>query len=930
MLERLISLRGVETNNLKQIDLDLQWGKLIVLCGVSGSGKTSLALDTLYAEGQRRYIESFSAYARRFLDRLEKPPAERIEGIPPAVAVTRRPPPRDSRTTVGEAAEISDYLRVLFARVGNIVCPNCDLPVERSTAESAAASLGDVPADSRLQLAFTPRLHEQADAEGTIEQLVREGFTRFVVGGRTASRDEAAKSLADNESVLVIVDRLKGGADLGRLKESLETAFQFGAGACVALIETDAPSPNDQLIDDRPWRRIAFSKELQCGQCGRAFNEPEPNSFNFANALGACKTCEGEGVQFDFDFDLIAPNDSKSIAEGALEPFNDEATVAHQKEVIVAAAEKGVPADEPVASLSARQKAWLFLGDERFRGVKNLMREWEASTNKRKVDRYKNDLSCEACGGDRLRPESLAVRVGGLNFAQVANLTAARAERFLTELQLEDEAARTAQRLIDEAVSRLRFLNSVGLAYLSLDRLLHTLSGGESQRVALASALGSNLVNMLYVLDEPAAGLHPADGARMVEALRRLRDRGNTVLVVEHSPLLIQAADEVVEIGPGAGDAGGEVIFQGTPAELVQPDASRTGEYLAGRRGVSSPGNNRAKQRGSIRITGARGRNLKAVDVEFPLGRLCLVTGVSGAGKSTLVQDTLYPALCRHLRMEAAKPLPFNGLFGAGQIDHVALVDQSPIGKSPRSSPVTYIKAFDEIRRVFAESVDARARNYTAGHFSFNVDGGRCAACKGDGHIQVDMQFLADVYMKCPHCGGARYRSEILDVHYRGMSISDVLNMTIREAFSFFRGRSKVQSRLKQLIDVGLDYLRLGQGANTLSSGEAQRMKLAASLGGKGRQRTLFLLDEPTTGLHFADIVNLLDCFDALLSVGHSLILIEHNLQLMMAADHIIDLGPGSDQAGGSIVAQGSVQQIAAADTPTGRFLAEQLASQLS
>lgn len=891
---------------------------------MSGSGKTSLALDTLYAEGQRRYIESFSAYARRFLDRLEKPPADRIEGIPPAVAVTRRPPPRDSRTTVGNATEIADYLRVLFARVGEIFCPTCNTPVAKSTPQSAAATLSQLPDSTRFQIAFELAQGENELREEAIDELGRQGFTRFIANGKSITR-EAAAIESGEASMYVVVDRLTGSVEPARLTESLETAFEQGRRSCVAFIVAAESDSNTEIIDNKPWRKISFSAELQCGNCGKTFIEPEPNLFSFSSALGACSKCEGVGTNFDFDFDLIAPNESKSLAEGAISPFNDEATVGYQKEILAAAKLNGVSVDEPLESLSTTQKQWLFDGDDAFPGVHQLMHQWQQAAKKRKttIDRYKSHLPCSKCNGDRLRPEALAVRVGELNFAEITHLTAEVAEQRLSALTFDTEAQETAEPLLKEVVRRLQFLSSVGLGYLSLDRLLHTLSGGESQRVALASSLGSSLVNMLYVLDEPASGLHPADADRMIAALSKLRDRGNSVVVVEHSPFLIQAADEVIEIGPGAGDRGGEIVFQGTPAELIQPDASRTGEYLAGRRGVMSPSKHRSQQRGAIRIAGARGRNLKNLNVEFPLGKLCLVTGVSGAGKSTLVKDTLYPALCRKLKIEGAKPLSHDDIFGAGQIDHVTHVDQSPIGKSPRSSPVTYIKAFDDIRRVFADTVDARARNYTAGHFSFNVDGGRCSACKGDGHIQVDMQFLADVYMRCPHCGGARYRDEVLDVRYRGMSICEVLNMTVREAFSFFRGKGKVQAKLKQLIDVGLDYLRLGQPANTLSSGESQRMKLAASLGGKGRQRTLFLLDEPTTGLHFADIVNLLDCFDALLSVGHSLIIIEHNLQLMMAADHIIDLGPGADEAGGNVVAEGSGRQIAAADTPTGRFLAE-------
>lgn len=927
---RIISLRGVQTHNLKQVDLDLDWGKLIVLCGVSGSGKTSLALDTLYAEGQRRYIESFSAYARRFLDRLEKPPADRIEGIPPSVAVTRRPPPKDSRTTVGAATEIADYLRVLFARAGEIFCFGCGQPIKRDTPDTIAIHLNSLPDEARFQIAFQLTGDEEVSLVERLETLAREGFGRFVVNGKTISLNDTA--MLSDAVAWVIVDRLTGGVDEKRLRESVESAFQHGGGRCLVLSQ-----PNDQstaqrtIIDEREWLLERFSDQLECTQCEITLLDPEPNLFNFSSPLGACPVCEGEGFLFDYDIDAIVPNSEKTLAGGALAPFRAEGQQYNHDLILKAAASYGLSIEAPFTDVTDAQCDWLINGDGAFAGVRKLLDEQESKKRGRRsqTDQWKNDLPCPACGGARLRPEALAVRVNGVNFAEATARTAEHAIEYLATLSLTGEAAEIAGPLVAEAESRLRFLKSVGLGYLTLDRLLHTLSGGEAQRVALASSLGSSLVNMLYVLDEPAAGLHAVDCAQMIDALKRLRDRGNTVVVVEHSADVILAADTTIEIGPGAGDRGGEIVFEGTPAELMDDDASFTGEYLTGRRGVSSMGKRRDTNRGSIRLTGARGRNLKNVSVEFPLGMLCVVTGVSGAGKSTLVQDTLFPLLCRRLRIDSAKALPIDEIFGAGQVDHVTLVDQSPIGKSPRSSPVTYIKAFDEIRKVFAETVDARARNYAAGKFSFNVDGGRCDTCKGDGHIQVDMQFLADVFMKCPSCGGDRYRDEVLEVRYRGMSIADVLNMTVREAFSFFRGRSKVQARLKHLIDVGLDYLRLGQPANTLSSGEAQRLKLAASLGGKTRQRTLFLLDEPTTGLHFSDVVNLLDCFDALLSVGHSLIVIEHNLQLMMAADHIIDLGPGAAENGGEVVAAGTPEEVARVETSaTGRCLAKAFARQ--
>ncbi|HEX5446944.1 MAG TPA: excinuclease ABC subunit UvrA, partial [Pirellulales bacterium] len=534
---------------------------------------------------------------------------------------------------------------------------------------------------------------------------------------------------------------------------------------------------------------------------------------------------------------------------------------------------------------------------------------------------------CPTCGGARLRPESLAARLGGKNIAELSRLKIREAAEFFQQLELPPWQRTVARMMLEQVRARLGYLQAVGLDYLSLDRPLRTLSGGEAQRVALTSALGSSLVNMLYVLDEPSIGLHPHDTGRLLAAIEGLRDRGNTVVVVEHEEAMIRAANQVVEIGPGAGERGGRVVFQGTPHEMQSSTASLTGDYLAGRRAIRPPAKRRPPERGWIRLAGARGNNLQNITVEFPLGLLCVVTGVSGSGKSTLIEDTLYPALCRRLRKEAHRPLDCDDLFGDGQVNDVVMVDQSPIGRSPRSNPVTYIKAFDEIRQVFAETVDARTRNYTAGHFSFNVEGGRCHACEGQGYLEIDMQFLADVYMKCGECQGRRYRREILDVAYRGRNIADVLDLTVREAFAFFRGQTKVQARLKRLIDVGLDYLRLGQPANTLSGGESQRLKLAAHLSGVKRGRTLFLLDEPTTGLHFADIVQLLDCFEALLAIGHSLIVVEHNLHLIKAADYVIDLGPGAAEQGGRVVVQGTPEWVSRnAESITGRYLAEALA----
>jgi excinuclease ABC subunit A len=942
--DRKIELRGVAVHNLKEVDLDLQLGQLIALCGVSGSGKTSLALDTLYAEGQRRYIESFSLYTRQFLQRLDKPAAERIDGIPASIAVTRDDVSRSNRATIGTATETVDYLRLLYAKIGRLVCPTCQTAVQRSTPESAAERLQQLPENTRLLVGFSVNPEAGESVEQLTARLALQGFVRVVVSQSPDQwSGDAAHPLSNFEpprpmvgALLVIVDRLTSASPQQRLRESLETAFGHGNGRATVLVESNEAAPHSLMLDDRHWQRLEFSTRQECTKCGRPFADPEPRRLSFNSPLGACPTCEGFGNVVDLDMQRIVPDPGKSICEGAIAPWNTPAYKHELDELLALAGDFGLSADVPFRDLSEEHLRLIREGvpERNFGGLRGFFAWLEKRKYKMHLrvflSRWRTSSVCPTCHGNRLNDEALGWQVNGRNIAELSQFKIEEALRFLAELTLTDHEQAVSQQILQQVRQRLGFLEQVGLGYLPLDRTLRTLSGGEAQRVALTSALGSSLVNMLYVLDEPSVGLHPADVERLVGAIAGLRDRGNSVIVVEHEESLLRAADELIEIGPGAGDRGGEVVFQGSLDDMLQPDASLTGEYLAGRRGVSVPERRRPATHGSIKLIGARGNNLQNITVEFPLGLLCLVTGVSGSGKSTLVQETLYGALCRRKRKECETPLPYDDVVGCGQIDDVVLVDQSPIGRSPRSNPVTYIKAFDPIRAVFAETIEARTHNYAAGHFSFNVDGGRCTACQGEGYTQVDMQFLADVFMKCSQCGGARYRKEILAVKYRGKNIADVLAMTAREAFGFFRGQPKVQTRLKQLIDVGLDYLQLGQPANTLSAGEAQRLKLAAHLSEATRNRTLFLLDEPTTGLHFADVVTLLDCFEALLSVGHSLIVVEHNLQLMRAADYLIDLGPGAGDKGGRIIAQGTPEEVALASySLTGRFLAASLADRL-
>jgi len=943
MTARVISLSGVAVHNLRDIDLDIPHQQFVVICGLSGSGKSSLAFDTLYAEGQRRYIETFSAYARQFLEQLEKPEAERIEGIPPAIAVARQTSSRSSRSTVGTATETTDYLRLLFSKIAHVICPRCEREVLLETAQSAAEQLLSLPPGARFMVTFAAWPNPGSNIEELAQSLRENGYLRVLFDRRVwnIGSDSIEVSSDVREPLYVVVDRLRtGDLDEKRLRESLEQAFAQGDGAChVFFAQTPGSAAEESftgiggrpyVIDDSPWWHRRWSTHMVCDGCGREFPAPEPRLYSFNSALGACPECEGFGNIIDIDMELVVPDPSKSIREGAIAPWNTPAYAHELEELLALADDANLPVDVPFHALKEEHLRLIHDGlpEPAFGGLSGFFAWLERRKYKMHIrvflSRWRSYRVCEKCHGTRLRDEALCGRIGGRNIAEVSTMKIRDAATFFKELDLTDWERTVGAMMLDQIRSRLAFLESVGLGYLALDRMTRTLSGGEAQRVALTTALGSSLVNMLYVLDEPSIGLHPRDTQALIDVILRLRDRGNSVIVVEHDEAIIRRADQVIEIGPGAGERGGRVIYQGTPEAIEHEPASITGDYLSGRRGGNLPAKRRPPNHGWIRLAGARGNNLKNITVEFPLGVLCVVTGVSGSGKSTLVQDTLHGALCRRMRRDAPKPYEFDDVLGDGQIEDVVLVDQSPIGRSARSNPVTYIKAFDEIRAAFAETLDARMRNYTASHFSFNVDGGRCSTCKGDGQVRIDMQFLPDVYMKCGQCKGTRYRAEILDVTYRGRNIADVLEMTIREAFTFFRGSTKVQAKLKRLIDVGLDYVRLGQPANTLSGGEAQRLKLAGYISRKRHGRCLFLLDEPTTGLHFSDVAQLLDCFDALLAVGHSLIVVEHNMQLIQAADYIIDIGPGAAEEGGCVVATGTPEVVSNhPDSVTGRFLAE-------
>ncbi len=949
-----IELRGVEVHNLKQVDIDIPRRKLVVVCGVSGSGKTSLALDTLYAEGQRRYIESFSVYTRQFLERLEKPVAERIDGIPPSIAVTQQAPSRSSRANIGTATEILDYLRLLFAKIGTTYCYECGKIVRKDNPDSVVEMLTGLDEKARYMLAFPADLTPKtSDAENepepkktadedeshrsrVVRELQEDGFVRAIIGDSTVRLEENLDANTIEEPQIdIVVDRLTGGTEKARVRDSLETAFAQSSGRAIVLVDVNEATPEltergfAREIDGRSWLQIHFNKRLVCDACDITYPTPTPKLYSFNSPLGACPNCEGFGNLIGVDMDLVVPDSSKSLKENAIAPWSTPAYEHELRELMDLADDYGLPTDIPFRELEPRHLELIQHGvpERDFGGLDGFFAWLEKRKYKMHIrvflSRWRSYTPCPDCEGGRLRKESLAAQVGGINIARISEMKIVEAHRFFDELELTEHQRKVADLMLDQVQSRLGYLNEIGLGYLTLDRSLRTLSGGEAQRVALTSALGSNLVNMLYVLDEPSVGLHPVDTNRLLKSLFDLRDRGNSVIVVEHEEAILRAADHVVEIGPGAGNHGGLVVFEGSPEEMETSEESLTGDYLAGRRGVMNPEKRRETNHGWVKISGAKGNNLQDLTVKFPLGVLCVVTGVSGAGKSTLIHETLYPALCKRKRKESSqRAMPYDEIFGGGSIDDVIMVDQSPIGRSPRSNPVTYIKAFDAIRNVFADTVDARTHNYTAGHFSFNVDGGRCSACNGDGYVQIDMQFIADVFMRCAQCQGTRYRKEILNVKYRGRSIADVLDMTVGQAYSFFRGQEKVQKKLKRLVDVGLDYLKLGQPANNLSSGEAQRLKLAGYLSTAKRARTLFLMDEPTTGLHFSDVINLLDCMEALLTAGHSLIVIEHNMQMIKAADYVIDMGPGAAEEGGQVVAVGTPEEIAASkESLTARFL---------
>jgi excinuclease ABC subunit A len=924
----MIRLRQVRTHNLKGIDLDLPLGGLIVVTGVSGAGKSSLAFDTLYAEGQRRYVETFSAYARQFLEPLEKPDAERIEGIPPAIAIAGHESPPSARSTAGTITEVHDYLCLLFARAGEVLCRNCGQKVVPATPGSVSSEIDELPEGTRYEIAFPMEILPGADPSAMTRSLLEDGLTRARFQGQVI--DLAVDGLSvggsgtETRLVEVIVDRLARGKDAReRRLDSIETAFARGLGRCNLLLDSGSR---------------AFVRGWRCSHCGTDHLPPQLDLFRYRSPLGACPRCEGTGSVIELDLDRIFPDQTKSIRSGAIAPWNSPAHRGQVENLLAQSSRLGIPIDVPLASLGPEQVQTLIEGrpESGFLGLKGFFqrlerRAWRVPV-KVFLSRWRRYVQCPECKGARLRPEALAVRILGYSIAEFSALSVREARKRL-ESWSSLEAGTVAGRILDQVAKRLGYLGSIGLDYLSLDRPARSLSGGELRRVIMTRTLGTGLVNTLYVLDEPTIGLHQHEVDRLTAVLRRLRDAGNTLVIVEHERDLIEQADHLVDLGPGAGEAGGQVLYSGPLGSFREITGSLTSDFLMGRKRVEIPASRRPLSSGELTLSGARGHNLKAIEVSVPLGVLCLVTGVSGAGKSTLVEQTLYPALRQRLHRETLPTAPFDLLTVSDEIDDAAFLDQTPIGRSGRSNPVTYLHAFDEIRRTFAATHEAKLRNYGAGMFSFNVEGGRCSTCKGDGFLTIDMHFLPDVMMRCPDCRGTRYRPEVLEITYRGRNIAEILDLTAREAFVFFRHRRKIQARLRPLLDIGLDYLRLGQPASTLSGGEAQRLKLAGFLGGSTAalnragnvSHTVFILDEPTAGLHPFDMLRLLDALNSLVDRGHSVIVIEHSPEMMICADWIIDLGPGAGDEGGRVVAQGTPEEVARSGTLTGDVIAAAL-----
>ncbi len=983
-----ITIRGARTHNLKGIDVDIPHNALTVVSGVSGSGKSSLAFDTVYAEGQRRYVESLSAYARQFLERIEKPDVDHMDGLAPAIAIKQKNQTRNPRSTVATATEIYDYLRLLYARCGTVTCLHCGGIVKRDTVDEIVAALFALPEGTRAYALFpivraeiklepmqiqtaaaglavaapkktaskkaAPKKSAKATKLGTaaslnltdslkerLTELRRRGYNRLYQAGKIVefSTPESLLELDFTQPIFALIDRLAISAESrARIVDAIETGYrESGEVQFHTVLREGECEP----------QRLRFSAAFECTTCHRAYREPEPRLFSFNNPYGACPRCQGFGNTIDFDPNLILPDKSKTLDEGAVAPWTTTKYRPHHGEMKRAAKAAGVPTDIAWYDLTAEQQRFIEDGSGSFPGIRGFFAELERKKYKLHVrvflSKYRGYALCPDCRGQRLRAEARAVLINNQNICETSALTITGAQEFFDNLQLSPAQTEVAGKILEEVRQRIHFLHQVGLDYLTLDRLSSTLSGGESQRIQLATSLGSRLVGALYVLDEPSIGLHTRDTAKLIHIMEELRDLGNTILVVEHDPDVIRAADHLLDLGPGAGELGGQLLASGTVAEVTANPHSITGRYLSGRATIPVPKHRREPGREHLKLTGARIHNLRGVDLDIPLGLLCCVTGVSGSGKSTIVHQVLYRALMQALgQTEGSDPAHlYRELSGKQHLNDVVLVDQSPIGRTPRSNPVTYIKAFDDIRALFAAQPDAKRRGFGPGHFSFNVPGGRCDVCEGDGTVTVEMQFLADIELPCEECNGTRYKAAILDIRYKSKNIHDVLNMTVKEALVYFAGHPRIVDKLYVLDEVGLGYVRLGQSATTLSGGEAQRVKLASHLAtarsitsrsstneaaAKARSRTLYILDEPTTGLHFDDVAKLLAAFRKLIEGGGSLLVIEHNLDVIKSADWVIDMGPEGGSGGGQIVAAGTPEEIAANPAShTGHWLARVL-----
>jgi excinuclease ABC subunit A len=942
-----IVISGAREHNLRDLHLRLPRNALVVITGLSGSGKSSLAFDTIYAEGQRRYVESLSAYARQFLGQMDKPDVDSIEGLSPAISIDQKTTSRNPRSTVGTVTEIYDYLRLLWARVGHPHCYSCGRPIEAQSAEQIIDQVMTLPEGTKFMV-LAPVVRGRKGEYGKLfEELREQGFTRVKVDGEVRRlEEEIVLDKKYKHDIAVVIDRLVMRPDLRkRLADSIETAVARAEG----LVDIEHVGREGGGAEGGPpegGEVVTYSDRFMCLHCGTSMPELEPRMFSFNSPHGACPRCTGLGSQMEIDPDLIVPDPSLTLNQGAILPWSTSASNYYEQMTQAISDKWEVDMDTPWEDLPedvrhcflygtngekvyvsyrnryGRRRSYMTTFEGIVRNLERRYRETDSDWSREKIEEYMTLRPCPECQGARLRPESLAVKVGGLGIHEFTRMSAARAIAWVAELELSDTERQIARLILREIDERLRFLDNVGVGYLSLERAAATLSGGEAQRIRLATQIGSSLVGVLYILDEPSIGLHQRDNARLIATLERLRDLGNTVIVVEHDEGTMRAADHLVDLGPGAGEHGGELVAEGTPERVMRTKGSLTGQFLAGEREIPVP-RKRRKPSGYIEVEGAAQHNLRDIDVKVPLGVFCAITGVSGSGKSTLVNEVLFKAVANRLHRAKQRPGAHRRISGLDEVDKIINIDQSPIGRTPRSNPATYIGLFDHIRDLYSRTQEARARGYKPGRFSFNVKGGRCEVCRGDGQIKIEMHFLPDVYVPCEQCHGKRYNRETLEVRFKGKTIADVLDMTVEEALDFFRHIPKIKRRLQALHDVGLDYIRLGQPATTLSGGEAQRVKLASELSKVATGRTLYILDEPTTGLHFADVQRLLDMLDRLVEQGNTVVVIEHNLDVIKSADRIIDLGPEGGEEGGLVVAQGTPEQVAAvAGSHTGRFLA--------